>query len=72
FFKIVFIRSVIAASGVAQQVYITNGSIHDVHFLKEIQAKMQDCSIIGDKGNIAKPQQLDLFRQVNIGLEVRI
>ncbi len=31
---------------------------------------MRDCTIIGDKGYIANTQQLDLFRQVNIELEI--
>ena len=63
-------HSVISASGVVQHFDMTCGAVHDVHFLKDLQAKMQDCTIIGDKGYIANTQQLDLFRQVNIQLEI--
>lgn len=63
-------HSVISASGVVQHFDMTCGAVHDVHFLKDIQAEMHDCTVIGDKGYIANSQQLDLFRRVNIQLEV--
>ncbi|QES89671.1 IS982 family transposase [Rhizosphaericola mali] len=64
------IHTVISASGTVQHFDMTCGAVHDVHFLKDVQAEMRDCTIIGDKGYIAPPQQLDLFRTVNIQLEV--
>ena len=64
------IHSLISVNGVVQHFDLTCGAVHDVHFLKDINAQMHDCSIIGDKGYITNTQQLDLFRQANIELEV--
>lgn len=43
-------HTVISASGIVQHFDMTCGALHDVHFLKDVQAEMHDCTIIGDKG----------------------
>lgn len=49
---------------------MTCAALHDVHFLNDVQAEMQESSIIGDNRYISNAQQLDLCRQVNIRLKV--
>ncbi|MBO4738899.1 MAG: IS982 family transposase [Bacteroidales bacterium] len=57
-------------SGVIHSYDLTKASVHDLHYIKEIQPFYHDCTIIGDKGYLSKTVQLNLFESANILLEV--
>jgi len=40
----------------------------DGHYLNDIKGQMEDCHIIGDRGYLSHPLQLDLFNTSNINL----
>lgn len=40
---------------------ITNASIHDIHYLKDVKIEYCNCNAIGDKGYISVDIQLNLF-----------
>lgn len=49
---------------------ISKASIHDVHYLSDIKySKLNNCTLLGDKGYLSKTHQLDLFSSCNIKLE---
>jgi len=57
-------------SGVIHSYDLTGANVHDLHYLKDVQWEYHDCTILGDKGYLSAPVQLDLFETANIRLEV--
>jgi hypothetical protein len=57
-------------SGVIHSYDLTAANVHDLHYLKDIRWEYHDCTILGDKGYLSAPIQLDLFETANITLEV--
>ena len=57
-------------SGVIHSFDMTAANVHDLHYLKDVQWEYHDCMILGDKGYLSAPVQLDLFQTANITLEV--
>ena len=57
-------------SGVIHSYDMTAANVHDLHYMKDVQWEYHDCMILGDKGYLSAPVQLDLFRTANITLEV--
>ena len=57
-------------SGVIHSYDMTAANVHDLHYLNDVQWEYHDCMILGDKGYLSAPVQLDLFRTANITLEV--
>ncbi len=58
-----------SASGVFQSLDISPASVHDIHYLKDIKAQLQDCILIGDRGYLSAEYQLDLFEKCSIKLD---
>jgi len=63
------LHAVCSIEGVFQSIDLTPASVHDIHYLKDIQAQLSDCVLLGDKGYLSSPIQLDLFHTANIQLE---
>ncbi len=42
--------------------------MHDIHYLNDVKDLIKDCHLIGDKGYLSQPLQLDLFHNSNINL----
>ena len=57
-------------SGVIHSYDMTAANVHDLQYLKDVQWEYHDCTILGDKGYLSAPVQLDLFETVNITLDV--
>ena len=57
-------------SGVIHSYDMTAANVHDLQYLKDVQWEYNDCMIMGDKGYLSAPVQLDLFETANITLEV--
>ena len=49
---------------------MTAANVHDLQYLKDVQWEYHDCTILGDKGYLSAPVQLDLFETANITLDV--
>ena len=49
---------------------LSNNSVHDIHYLKDVKVDYSNCTVIGDRGYISAQVQLDLFETANIRLEV--
>lgn len=61
---------VTSVRGVFHSMDLSKASVHDIHFLKDVkQSGLSDCTLIGDKGYLSKPVQIDLFSSQNIKLE---
>lgn len=63
------LHAVCSIAGVFQSFDLSPASVHDIHYLKDIKLQMSDCVLLGDKGYLSQPIQLDLFNEVNIQLE---
>lgn len=63
------LHAVCSVSGVFQSVDLSAASVHDIHYLKDIQHQMSDCILIGDKGYLSESIQLNLFETANIRLD---
>lgn len=64
------LHSVCSAAGVIESLDITKASVHDVHYLKDVQQLFSNCIITGDKGYIGREHQINLFETARIQLEV--
>ncbi|MFZ6023793.1 MAG: IS982 family transposase [Bacteroidota bacterium] len=64
------LHSVCSVSGVIQSLDLTKASVHDIHYLKDVQELFSNCIITGDKGYVSKQQQINLFETVGIQLEI--
>ncbi len=64
------LHSVCSAAGVVQSLDLTKASVHDVHYLKDVQELFSNCIITGDKGYIGRGHQINLFETAGIRLEV--
>lgn len=58
-----------SVSGIFQSLDITPASVHDIHYLQDIQQQMRNCVVLGDMGYLSAEYQLNLFEKVNIRLE---
>src|SRR5690606_4718817 len=56
-------------SGVFQCIDLSPASVHDIHYLKDINEQLSDCVLLGDKGYLSSEVQIDLFNYDNIELE---
>ncbi|OWP83561.1 IS982 family transposase [Flavobacterium davisii] len=63
------LHAVCSISGVFQSFDLSQASVHDIHYLKDIKQQMFDCEILGDRGYLSAEIELDLFNSVNIKLE---
>ena len=57
-------------SGVIHSFDMSKASVHDIHYLKDIQYTYHHCTILGDKGYLSASVQQDLFETSEIRLEV--
>lgn len=63
------LHGICSVSGVFQSMDITPVSVHDIHYLKDIQQQIKDCVVLGDKGYLSTEYQLNLFEKANIRIE---
>jgi hypothetical protein len=64
------LHSVCSAAGVIASLDLTRASVHDVHYLEDVEELFGNCIITGDKGYISRQQQINLFESARIQLEV--
>ena len=64
------LHAVCSVNGVIGNFDLTQASVHDIHYLKDIQNQMKDCVLLADKGYLSTKCQLDLFEYSNIKIEV--
>ena len=62
------LHAVCSVSGVFNSIDLSPASVHDIHYLKDIKAQLNDCTLIGDKGYLSAKIQLNLFESCNIKL----
>ena len=60
----------VARYGVIQSYDMTAANVHDLQYLKDVHWEYHDCMILGDKGYLSAPIQLNLFETANITLDV--
>ncbi len=63
------LHAICSINGVFQSFDLSPASVHDIHYLKDIQSQVSDCVLLGDKGYLSSEIQLNLFETVNIQLE---
>lgn len=64
------LHAVASIRGVIHSFDLTKASVHDLHYLNDVNIEMSNCTLIGDKAYLSKEVQLDLFTSSNIVLEV--
>lgn len=64
------LHAVCTIDGVFTDFDLTQASVHDIHYLKDIKTMYTDCTILGDKGYLSIDYQRDLFSSNQIRLEV--
>ena len=64
------LHAVCSVNGVIENFDLSKDSVHDIHYLKDIQNQMKDCVLLADKGYLSSKYQLDLFTHSNIKIEV--
>lgn len=64
------LHAVCGIRGVIHSYDMTAASVHDLHYLKDVQWEYHDCMMLGDKGYLSAHIQQNLFDVANITLEV--
>lgn len=64
------LHAVCTIDGVFTDFDLSQASIHDIHYLKDIKQLYHNCTILGDKGYLSIDYQRDLFSTNQIRLEV--
>ncbi|MDR2956177.1 MAG: IS982 family transposase [Prevotella sp.] len=64
------LHAVCTVDGVFTDFDLTQASVHDIHYLKNIKQLYQNCTVLGDKGYLSIDYQRDLFSSNQIRLEV--
>lgn len=64
------LHAVCGIRGVVHSYDMTAASVHDLHYLKDVQWEYHDCLMLGDKGYLSAKIQQNLFDVANITLEV--
>lgn len=62
------LHAVCSVTGVFQSVDLSPASVHDVNYLKDVRAQINDCTLIGDRGYLSAEIQLNLFETCKIKL----
>lgn len=62
------LHALVGINGVIDMYDLSAANVHDLHYLKDVQLRKQNCYILGDKAYDALPTQLSLFEQNNIKL----
>ena len=63
------LHAVCSVNGVFQSIDLSAASVHDIHYLKDIQPQIANCVLIGDKGYLSAQVQLNLFESAKIQLD---
>jgi len=63
------LHAVCTPEGLIKMFDISKASVHDIHYLQDIQGKLSHCILLGDKGYLSKQWQADLFDSNAIKLE---
>jgi len=64
------LHAVCTVDGVFSDFDLTQASVHDIHYLKDIKQSHHQCVILADKAYLSKEYQMDLFHSSQIRLEV--
>ena len=64
------LHAVCTIDGVFTDFDLSQASVHDIHYLKDIKQLYHNCTIVGDKGYLNIDYQRDLFSHHQIRLEV--
>lgn len=64
------LHAVCTVDGVFTDFDLSQASVHDIHYLKDIKSIYSSCTILGDKGYLSIDYQQDLFSSNQITLEV--
>jgi hypothetical protein len=63
------LHALCGVTGVIHSYNMTAANVHDLKYLKDVKWEYHDCAILGDKGYLSAPVQLDLFETANIILD---
>ena len=64
------LHAVCNVDGVFSDFDLTQASVHDIHYLKDVKYNHNKCVILADKAYLSKEYQMDLFHCGQIRLEV--
>lgn len=64
------LHALCTVDGVFTDFDLSQASVHDIHYLKDIKTMYTNCTILGDKGYLSIDYQQDLFSSNKITLEV--
>jgi len=64
------LHAVCTIDGVFTDFDLTQASVHDIHYLKDIKLNHSSCTILADKGYLSLDYQRDLFSSNQIRLEI--
>lgn len=63
------LHAVCTPDGLIKMFDISKASVHDIHYLQDVQAQLKHCTLLGDKGYLSRQWQQDLFDSKGIHLK---
>lgn len=64
------LHAICTIDGIFTDFDLTQASVHDIHYLKNIKSMYKDCMVLADKGYLSIDYQRDLFSSNQIRLEI--
>lgn len=59
-------HGVCSLNGIFTDFDLSKANIHDIHYLKDVKGNYPNCLMLGDKGYLNSPYQLELFRDYRL------
>ena len=63
------LHAVCTPEGIIKMYDLSKASKHDIHYLNDIQCRLDNCVLVGDKGYLSQQWQDDLFKQSEVNLQ---
>lgn len=63
------LHAVCTPEGLVKMFDISKASVHDIHYLQDVRAQLNHCTLLGDKGYLSQQWQTDLFESSAINLK---
>ena len=63
------LHGVCSFNGIFTDFDLSKANVHDIHYLEDIKEYYPNCLLLGDKGYLNNPYQLELFRDYSLKVE---
>ena len=64
------LHAVCSSQGIIYDMDMSQANVHDINYLNDLKGNLNNCILVGDKGDLSAQMQVDLFTHYKVHLEV--